>query len=97
VRLPALLRILAENVRTSRLEAKRSQEDIAYRAGLTIRTYAALERGQTPNPSLGTVNAVAETLDLEVTDLLTAHTGSSKPPPLRRGRRPTRARSRTGR
>lgn len=83
-----LLKILADNARTFRLAAARTQEDVAHHAGLTVRAYAAIERGQTPNPSIGSVHAIAETLRLDIVDLLTRRDGGPKPPPLKRGRKP---------
>lgn len=89
----ALLKILAENVKTFRLAATRSQEDVAHHAKVTVRAYASIERGQTLNPSLSSVHAIAETLGLDLTDLLVKHEGGAKPEPLRKGRKPRPRRS----
>jgi transcriptional regulator with XRE-family HTH domain len=70
-----LLKILAENARTFRLAAARTQEDIAHHAGLTVRAYAGIERAQTGNPSLASVHAIAETLGIDLADLLTRREG----------------------
>ena len=61
---------------------------MAHNAGLTVRAYASIERGQTPNPSLVSVHAIAETLGLDIVDLLQRHEGKAKPPPLKKGRKP---------
>jgi transcriptional regulator with XRE-family HTH domain len=84
----ALLKLVAENARHFRLAATRTQEDVAHEAGLTVRAYAAIERGQTPNPSLASLHAIATTLGLDPVDLLTRHEGKPKPAPLKKGRKP---------
>jgi transcriptional regulator with XRE-family HTH domain len=94
VRFSALLRVLAANTRDFRLAAARTQEDLAHHAGLTVRAYAAIERGQTGNPSLTSVHAIAETLGLDIVDLLTKREGGPKPPALKRGRKPRTKRRR---
>jgi len=83
-----LLKLLAENARNFRLAGARTQEDVAHEAGLTVRAYASIERGQTANPSLASVHAIAETLGLDIVDLLQRHDGRAKPPPLKKGRKP---------
>jgi transcriptional regulator with XRE-family HTH domain len=88
VQFPALLKIVADNTRHFRLAATRSQEDVAHEAGLTVRAYAAIERGQTPNPSLASLHAIATTLHLDLVDLLTRHDGKPKAAPLKKGRKP---------
>lgn len=91
MRFGPLLRVLGENAKRARLAARRTQEDVAHEAGLTVRAYAGIERGQTRNPSLGSVHAIATTLGVEVTELLAPQPGASKPQELRRGRKPSKA------
>jgi transcriptional regulator with XRE-family HTH domain len=88
VQFRALLKVLAQNTRNFRLGAARTQEDVAHHAGLTVRAYAAIERGQTGNPSLASLHAIAKTLGLDIVDLLTRREGGPRPPPLKRGRKP---------
>ncbi len=63
--------VLAENVRSARLAAGISQEELAFRAGID-RTYASQIERAIANPSLGITCAVAEALGCTLIDLLTA-------------------------
>jgi transcriptional regulator with XRE-family HTH domain len=62
--------ILAENVRSARLAAGISQEELAFRAGID-RTYASHIERAIANPSLGITCAVADALGCNVIELLT--------------------------
>ena len=66
--------ILAENVRSARLAAGISQEELAFRAGID-RTYASQIERAIANPSLGITCAVADALGCTLIDLLTASGG----------------------
>ena len=66
--------ILAENVRSARLAAGISQEELAFRAGID-RTYASQIERAIANPSLGITCAVADALGCPLIDLLTARGG----------------------
>ena len=66
--------ILAENVRSARLAAGISQEELAFRAGID-RTYASQIERAIANPSLGITCAVADALGCTLIDLLTARGG----------------------
>lgn len=93
MRFGVLVKRLGENALRLRLAAKLSQEELAHRSGLTVRAYAAIERGQTRNPSLSSVYAVAEALGLDVADLLAAPpSGQKLPAGLPRGRYAKRGR-----
>ena len=46
-----------------------SQEKIAQRAGLSVRTYMRLETGQTPNPSFETVLAISDALGVKPSEI----------------------------
>ena len=85
---PALLHLLAENVRDYRHAAGRSQEDVAHAAGLTVRAYGSIERGETGNPGLETLHAVASALGIELADLVVRRRPGPKPKPVKRGRKP---------
>ena len=66
--------ILAENVRSARLAAGISQEELAFRAGID-RTYASQIERAIANPSLGITCAVADALGCTLIELLTASGG----------------------
>lgn len=66
---------LASVLQAARLNAGLSQEQVAYRAGLSRYTYQKYERGEsrpgTPaNPTLRSVFAIAQALDLQLESLL---------------------------
>lgn len=66
---------LAANLRQHRSEAGLSQEDVAYRSGLTRYTYQKYEKGEskpgTPaNPTIRTLLAMSQTLGVALTDIL---------------------------
>ena len=67
-------KILAENVRSARLAAGISQEELAFRAGID-RTYASQIERAIANPSLGITCAVADALGCTLIELLTARGG----------------------
>ena len=69
---------LAANLRRLRAEAGLSQEDVAYRSGLTRYTYQKYEKGEskpgTPaNPTIRTLLAMSQTLGVELTEILPPH------------------------
>lgn len=88
MRYAQLLRTLATNAKRARLAALRSQEDVAHAASMTVRAYSSIERGQTPNPSLTSIHAIANAVGLEVAELLTPGAVEAEPAPLKRGRKP---------
>ncbi len=66
---------LAANLRQLRAQAGLSQEDVAYRSGLTRYTYQKYEKGEskpgTPaNPTIRTLLAISQALDVELTEIL---------------------------
>jgi transcriptional regulator with XRE-family HTH domain len=66
---------LATNIRRLRIEREMSQEDVAYRAGLTRYTYQKYEKGESKpgsgaNPTIRTLLAVAQALDASLTEIL---------------------------
>ncbi|PKQ36270.1 MAG: XRE family transcriptional regulator [Actinobacteria bacterium HGW-Actinobacteria-11] len=68
---------LATSLRSAREQAGLSQEDVAYRAGLTRYTYQKYEKGEsrpgTPaNPTLRTLLALAQVLETSLVDLVPA-------------------------
>lgn len=68
-------RQLATNLQRLRLERGLTQEDVAYRSGLTRYTYQKYEKGEskpgTPaNPTIRTLLAMSQALDVELTEIL---------------------------
>lgn len=66
---------LATNLQRLRLERGLSQEDVAYRSGLTRYTYQKYEKGEskpgTPaNPTIRTLLAMSQALDVDLTKIL---------------------------
>lgn len=66
---------LGQNLQRRRLQKGYSQETVAYRAGLGRYTYQKFEKGESrpgspANPTLRTLLAVAQVLEIELTDLL---------------------------
>ncbi|MDY7556131.1 helix-turn-helix transcriptional regulator [Cryobacterium sp. 10C3] len=66
---------LATNLRRVRLAAALSQEDVAYRAGLTRYTYQKYEKGESApgrpaNPTIRTLLAITQVLQVPLSDLL---------------------------
>ncbi|WP_447943897.1 helix-turn-helix transcriptional regulator [Microbacterium aurum] len=66
---------LATNLHRLRLERGLSQEDVAYRSGLTRYTYQKYEKGEskpgTPaNPTIRTLLAMSQALDVDLTEIL---------------------------
>lgn len=73
----AYVTALGQNMHRARVAQSRSQEDIAYRAGLSRYTYQRFEHGvsrpgTSANPSLRAVLAIAQALDVPVSALLPA-------------------------
>ena len=71
----AYVRELGDHLHDVRLQRGMSQEHVAYAAGLTRYTYQRLERGLgtnavPANPTLFTLVAVAEALDVGLEDVL---------------------------
>ncbi|MFV4914193.1 helix-turn-helix transcriptional regulator [Microbacterium lacticum] len=68
---------LAANLRRLRHEAGLSQEDVAYRSGLTRYTYQKYEKGESKpgapaNPTIRTLLAMSQALGVSLMDILPA-------------------------
>ncbi len=68
-------RELGQNIQRERARVRYSQDRVAYESGLSRYTYQKLEKGEskpgTPaNPTVKTLLAVAQVLDVQLTDLL---------------------------
>ena len=66
---------IATNLRRLRAEAGLSQEDVAYRSGLTRYTYQKYEKGESrpgmpANPSLRSLLALSQVLEVPLADLV---------------------------
>lgn len=59
---------LGEAIRQLRTKRGISQEDLAHLAGVTTGTLSVIERGRS-NPAWGTVKAIAEALDVSMSEL----------------------------
>lgn len=69
------MQLLATNLRRSRDRAGLSQEDVAYRAGLTRYTYQKYEKGESrpgtaANPTLRTVLTLSQVLGVPLSELI---------------------------
>nr|WP_241988174.1 helix-turn-helix transcriptional regulator [Cryobacterium sp. MDB2-10] len=67
--------VLATNLRRHRLAAALSQEDVAYRSGLTRYTYQKYEKGESApgrpaNPTIRTLLAITQVLQVPLSDVL---------------------------
>jgi transcriptional regulator with XRE-family HTH domain len=63
---------LADRIRQLRRKAGLSQEQLAFRAGVTTSVIRKLEQGQADNPQWTTIRAIARILDASLDDLATA-------------------------
>lgn len=61
---------LAERIRTARKERQLSQEALAHRAGLSLRAFRSLERGEAVDPHYSTLSGIATALDMSVAELV---------------------------
>lgn len=74
----AYSRRLATSLRSAREHAGLSQEDVAYRAGLTRYTYQKYEKGESrpgspANPTLRTLLAISQVLGTPLASLIPDH------------------------
>lgn len=84
-RLARVLRYIAANVRSRRIGACMTQEDLAEAADIDLNSLRRIERART-NTSIGTLLKLADALDVELAELLVP-AQFAKP---RRGRPPKR-------
>ncbi len=64
-------KLVGENVRRLRKQARMSQEELAYAVGVDVRYLGGIERAQ-ENPSLKVLTRIAECLDVLPHELLIA-------------------------
>jgi transcriptional regulator with XRE-family HTH domain len=62
--------MLAENIKTFRKQRGISQEELARKAGVTYSTLIKLESGSNKNPTVKTLQQIAQTLDVTLDDLM---------------------------
>ena len=67
--LQAFLALIGAAIVREREVAEKSQEDLAYEAGMSVRHLRELERGRA-NPTISTLWRVAENLGVDVRSLL---------------------------
>lgn len=61
---------LAQNVKRLRKQLKLSQEELAKKAGITYSTLIKIESGMNRNPTLQTLQNLAEALGIRIDDLV---------------------------
>ena len=64
-----LIKAVGIQIRTLRVERKISQEDLANEADVPLSQIGRIERGET-NPTISTLNVIAEALQINLRDLL---------------------------
>jgi transcriptional regulator with XRE-family HTH domain len=62
---------LAERIRAERKAKQLTQQELAHRAGMSLRAYISLELGEALDPHISTLRRIASGLDLPVEELLT--------------------------
>jgi transcriptional regulator with XRE-family HTH domain len=62
--------MLKDNVKRFRKEKKLSQEELAKEAGITYTTLAKIESGNNTNPTVKTIQKIAQALDVTIDDLM---------------------------
>jgi transcriptional regulator with XRE-family HTH domain len=70
---------LAERIRATRLERQMSQEALAYQAGMSLRAYRSLERGEALDPHISTIRNISGALGVSLYMLL-GELGASEGP-----------------
>ncbi len=72
-----MTRTLGERIRARRQRKRWKLKDLSESTGLSVPYLSDLERDQSANPTLDTLNAIARSLDCDVAELLA--TGGSEP------------------
>ena len=62
--------MLAENIKKFRKQRGISQEELARKAGVTYSTLIKLESGSNKNPTVKTLQQIAQALDVTLDDLV---------------------------
>lgn len=61
---------IGENIRKLRQQKKISQDRLSKRADLALNTIVKIETGESPNPTLGTLQKIAKALDISLDKLI---------------------------
>jgi transcriptional regulator with XRE-family HTH domain len=72
---------LGERIKTARLRHGLSQAALARRIGISANAMNLIETGQTPDPRISRILAIAECLGMTVDALLGSHDTSDQPAP----------------
>ena len=82
--------LVAWNLRRIRVRRGLSQERLAYDAEVDRSYVGGLEREE-ENPTVDVLDRLARTLEVPISEFFRVpRAGSPRPPPLRKGRRPTK-------
>jgi transcriptional regulator with XRE-family HTH domain len=76
---------IGERIRALRTARGLSQEEVARRTGIGLKSYGDLERGRTKDPHYSTLRGVARALEVRVEDLLEAEEAGKVPARLEAG------------
>lgn len=60
---------ISENIRKLRQQKKISQDRLSKEADLALNTIVKIETGESPNPTVETLEKIAKALDVSVSDL----------------------------
>lgn len=77
---------LSDELRRLRLKAGLSQEQLAYKAGVTVGVVTKLERGSVDDPQWSTIRKIARILGANLNELATATDEPSEDAPQKPGR-----------
>ena len=77
---------LSDKLRELRKAAELSQEQLAYRAGVTVSAVRNLEQGKVDDPQWSTIRALARVLDASLDELAAAADEPSRTVPQKTGR-----------
>lgn len=72
--------MLGEQIRSARQRRKWSQDEVVRRANVSKRALSKLERGEAVNPTLETLQRLADVLEIELVILPTQHKTTTATP-----------------
>ena len=61
--------IISKNIRRIRQKKKMSQDRLSKEADLALNTIVKIETGESPNPTVETLEKIAKALDISISDL----------------------------
>jgi transcriptional regulator with XRE-family HTH domain len=62
--------VIKENLRNAREQKGMTQEELEQLSGISQSMISALENGKIPNPTIGTVRALSQALDIDINELV---------------------------